>query len=316
MRRTVIQADLLSGLTRQQSNIVVLSNSIAQDPPDWTLFQHSVLCHVQLPRTRTHERRYEKSSGQSSLLIEAGALWTGSEWVQQPLPYGIKPRIAFMHIISEAIRTQSPRVDVGRSARSFMKDLGLDLNGRSYAEFRRQIAALSACRMTIGFGNTTIEAKPVEEFNTWDGLNSQNETSVQLDPGVIQLSSKFFATLMDHAVPLDPRAISGLQHSSLALDIYTWLAQRICRVDTKRGDDIPWARLKEQFGQDYKNRHSFKRDFLKSLLAVQAVYPAAHLEAGRSCLTLFPSSPPIAKTMVSMTGSLGRILKQLPALGN
>ena len=299
MKRTIVQGDLLSGLTRQQSNIVVLANRIAQDPPDWTLFQHSVLCHVQLPRTKTAERRYEKVSGKSSLLIEAGALWTGEEWVQQPLPYGIKPRIAFMHIISEAIRTQSPRVDVGRSARAFMKELGLDLNGRSYAEFRRQIAALSACRMTIGFGNMTIEAKPVEEFNTWDGVNSQNETYVHLDPGVIQLSSKFFATLIDHAVPLDPRAISGLQHSSLALDIYTWLVQRICRVEKRAGDEIPWTRLKEQFGPDYKNRHSFKRDFLKNLLAVKAVYPAARLEEGPGCLTLYPSAPPITKTMVA-----------------
>ena len=299
----MMQGDLLSGLTRQQSNIVVLASSIAQEPPDWTLFQHSVLCHVQLPRTKTLERRYEKSSGQSSLLIEAGMLWDGLAWVQQPLPYGVKPRIAFMHIISEAIRTQSPRIDVGRSARAFMKSLGLDLNGRSYAEFRRQIAALSACRMTIGFGNTTIEAKPVEEFNTWDGVSSQNGTYVQLDPGMIQLSSKFFATLMDHAVPLDPRAIAGLQHSSLALDIYTWLAQRICRVDRRQGDEIPWSRLKDQFGQDYKNRHSFKRDFLKNLLAVKAVYPAARLETSSGCLTLFPSAPPIAKTFVALTGT-------------
>lgn len=299
MRRSTVQGDLLHGLTRQQSNIVVLASRIAQDPPDWTLFQHSVLCHVQLPRTKTAERRYEKVSGKSSLLIEAGALWTGEEWVQQPLPYGIKPRIAFMHIISEAIRTQSPRVDVGRSARAFMIELGLDLNGRSYAEFRRQISALSACRMTIGFGNMTIEAKPVEEFNTWDGVNSQNENYVQLDPGVIQLSPKFFATLIDHAVPLDPRAISGLQHSSLALDIYTWLVQRICRVEKRTGDEIPWTRLKEQFGQEYKNRHSFKRDFLKSLLAVKAVYPAARLDEGAGCLTLYPSAPPIPKTMIT-----------------
>ena len=299
MSKTRYQADLLTGLTRQQSNIVALSNYIAQDPPDWLLFQHSVLCHVQLPRTKTLEKRFERSSGKSSLLIEAGALWNGLEWKQQPLPYGIKPRIAFMHIISEAIRTKSPRVDVGKSARVFMKELGIDTNGRSYAEFRRQIAALSACRMTIGFENTTFEAKPVEEFNTWNGINPQSDSALHLNPGVIQLSPKFYATLIDHAVPLDPRAISGLQHSSVALDIYTWLAQRICRVEKVRGDDISWFKLKEQFGQEYKSRHSFKRDFLKNLRAVQAVYPAARLEAGTEALTLFPSAPPITKTLIS-----------------
>jgi len=157
--------------------------------------------------------------------------------------------------------------------------------------------------MTIGFGNTTIEAKPVEEFNTWKGVNSQSEGQPQLDPGVIQLSAKFFATLIDHAVPLDPRAISGLQHSSLALDIYTWLAQRICRVEKRRGDDISWSKLKEQFGQEYNNKYSFKRDFLKSLTAVRAVYPAAMIEAGDTCVTLFPSAPPIARTLIALTRS-------------
>lgn len=303
MKSIIAQGSFLSGLTRQQSNVLLFANDIAQDPPDWTLFQHSVLCHVQLPRTKTLELRYEKSSGHSSLLIEAGALWSGSEWVQQPLPYGIKPRIAFMHIISEAIRTKSPRVDVGRSARSFMKDLGIDLNGRSYAEFRRQITALSACRMTIGFGNTTLEAKPVEEFTTWYGASSQPTPDAQLEPGMIQLSSKFYASLIDHAVPLDPRAIAGLQHSSLALDIYTWLAQRLRRVEKTRGEDVPWVRLREQFGQEYKDKYSFKRDFVKSLLAVQAVYPAARLEAKSGSLTLFPSAPPISSTMIAISRS-------------
>jgi len=38
------------------------------------------------------------------------------------------------------------------------------------------------------------------------------------------------ASRQTHAVPLDERALAGLAHSSLALDIYAWLAQRLHRV--------------------------------------------------------------------------------------
>jgi hypothetical protein len=71
-------------------------------------------------------------------------------------------------------------------------------------------------------------------------------------PGVLTLSDTFFATLREHAVPLDPRAIGDLQNSALALDTYTWLAHRLCRVRKDAGVSLPWAALRGQFG--YRNR--------------------------------------------------------------
>jgi len=54
------------------------------------------------------------------------------------------------------------------------------------------------------------------------------------------------ASLQKHAVPLDERALAGLAHSSLALDTYAWLAQRLHRVPRGKPQLVPWASLKER----------------------------------------------------------------------
>jgi hypothetical protein len=51
--------------------------------------------------------------------LEAGAVNIGrNRWVEYPLPYGTKPRLVLYHLCYEAIRTQSPVVDVGGSIRT------------------------------------------------------------------------------------------------------------------------------------------------------------------------------------------------------
>jgi hypothetical protein len=44
------------------------------------------------------------------------------------------------------------------------------------------------------------------------------------------------------AVPLDPRAVYALQHSALDMDIYLWLAHRLCRIFTDNGVKLCWER--------------------------------------------------------------------------
>jgi DNA invertase Pin-like site-specific DNA recombinase len=50
-------------------------------------------------------------------------------------------------------------------------------------------------------------------------------------PSTVTLSNEFFESLMgQNALPLDARAIRALQQSAMALDVYTWLAHRLCRI--------------------------------------------------------------------------------------
>ena len=295
---TPAQGDLLGGpLPANTARIIRLAVDIAETPPDRADFLHSVLCQVGLPRRETKAFTFERTNGKASILIEAGKLWNGKAWIQQPIPYGTRPRLALVHVSSEAVRSKSPVVEVGRSVREFLMRLEVDTGGREYTTFKKQMKALSACRMSLGFGTETVDAKPIERFSAWTDSSGDRDP---LTPCVVELTPKFFASLTEYAVPLDARALAALRHSALALDVYTWLAHRLHRVQRVSGERISWKNLREQFGQEYADPKNFKRKMLSTLMAVRAVYPDAKLDQVKGGFILLPSKPPIPKTVLQV----------------
>ena len=275
------------------------------------------LCQVALPRSKPEGRTFERSFKNASLLIEAGKLWDGQQWVEYPIPYGPKPRLALIHINSEAVRTQSPTIEIGHSCAEFLRRLGLpDQDGRTYGLFKRQTMALAAARLTMGFTvhnqAITIDAKPIKEFRAW---LTYDERLQPFWPGRLRLSQEYFESLRDHAVPLDPRALRALSHSALALDIYSWVSRRLHTL--QKPVKVTFLHLKEQFGQEYTGKegdHNFKAKFLKTMKQVIAVYPDANVVQVTGGLILNPSKSPVRKTI---TGGRGKPLKErlpLPSL--
>jgi hypothetical protein len=282
-------------LTTIQTRMIDASERIALDPPERVDYLHAVLCQVGLPRSKTTETSFERTSGNASLLVKAGELWNGKEWVQQPLPYGTRPRLALVHISSEAIRTKSRVIEIGHSVRDFLVKLGADTSGHEYARFKTQMKALAACEMRVGIGAATIKSQPIERFEAWLHSTGQQTT---LWAGTLELSEKFFETLREYAVPMDARALCALKHSALALDVYTWLAHRLHRVNSISGVKVSWENLREQFGQEYSDPKNFKKEMVKAIRAVLSVYPTAHVEDVPGGLLLLPSPAPVRKIVV------------------
>jgi hypothetical protein len=280
--------------TPLQRRLIDAAVEIEQCGPDTVEFLHTVLCQVGLPRSSTNARVFERSSGQASIRIEAGAIFKSGKWVEQLLPYGAKPRLALIHVSSEAVRTGCRTVEIGESIAAFLRALGLPTNGPAYTEMKRQMERLAACNMMLGIASPsrdiTISAKPIEKFEAWLQFDGQQRS---MWPGVLDLSQPFFETLLAHAVPLDPRAIAGLQKSALALDAYAWLAQRLCRVRKAEGVKLSWGNLRGQFGQEYACTKDFKKEFRPALFKVRAVYPDARVEEEAGGIRLHSSPPPI-----------------------
>ena len=285
----------ITKLARQTADpAIALPDDTAADDP---AFLHAVLCQVGLPRSPTPDRSFIRSSGTASLRIDAGQWFDGRGWAEMPLPSGTRPRLVLFHVCSEAIRSKSPVVEVEHSSSAFLKRLGIAKGGESMAHFKRQMLALAACRMQLGYQTASrvinLKCDPIEQFEAW--LQHDDSGQRVMWPGVMTLSGKFFETLSEHAVPLDPHAIAGLQNSALALDTYTWLAHRLCRVRKDAGIVLPWRALKGQFGQEYRTEKDFKRELAGALKKALAVYPAARVEKVRGGLRLFPSAPPIKR---------------------
>jgi hypothetical protein len=297
-------------LTKQQRKLVEAGSRIRHQRPERADFLHTVMCQVGLPRRRTDSRTFERKSGYVNILLEAGKLYDGKGWREQPLPYGATPRLVMVHVSSEAVRTQSRTVEVGDSMRQFLTSLGISPTGGArggYTMFRRQMEALAACRLTLGMENegrvVTVDAKPIKRFEAWLQHDGSQHT---LWPGVMELSRDFFDTLAQHAVPLDYRALASLKGSALALDIYTWLAHRLCRVNRPQGVKLSWQNLRDQFGQEYTDSTNFKKQFRVSLRQVLTVYPDARIDEVIGGLVIYPSPPPLPTTRVSMVSTVDK----------
>lgn len=282
----------LTPITRR---IIDAAADIMQDDASEIEYQHGILCQVGLPRKKIEGRVFERTFKNASIRIVAGELWDGKHWVEQPVPYGPKPRLALIYFNSEAIRTKNPHIEVGHSCSEFLRRIGLpDQDGRTYNLFKRQMTALAATELNLGFTTqneaVTINARPIKEFRAWVG-SDKNDRQQSLWPGELTLSTDYFESLLAHAVPLDPRALGALSHSALALDIYAFLARRLHELD--KSVRIPFVSLKEQFGQEYQDLKPFKNKFLAAIQQVIAVYPEAHVEQVTGGIVLSPSNPPI-----------------------
>ncbi len=290
-------------VTRKNQRLLDARESIMNEQAERTDFLHTVMCQVGMPRRATEARTFERHNGHMSILLEAGRLYNGKDWIEHPLPYGTTPRLVMVHLSSEAIRTQSRRVEIGDSMRQFLLMLGMGDGGGprgGYTTVRKQVEALAACRLSIGMHAegkvVTVDAKPIKRFEAWLHHDDDQPT---LWPSYMELSPEFYDTLTHHAVPLDYRALAALKHSALALDIYTWLAHRLCRISEPGGVVLYWHSLREQFGQEYNDPKDFKREFRDVLRQVLVVYPTARIDEVEGGILLRESPPPIGKTSVS-----------------
>jgi hypothetical protein len=290
--------DVVAGVASSiEEQSVVLAADGGNDPQ----FLHAVLCQLGLPRNPTTSRTFERTSGRASLSLQAGRTFDGMKWIDQPLPSGTRPRLVLINLCSEAVRTRSHDVNIGGSVREFLRRLNIDAGGESMAQFRRQMLALSSCHMTLAMmtakGPAQVDAKPIDAFQAW---HTDEDGQRTLWPGYIRLTEKFFESLMEHAVPLEPEAIGQLQNSAFALDVYSWLAHRLCRVNDRKGVTLSWAALKGQFGQEYADTKNFKRKFIGALDKATSAYKDARIETVTGGLKLLPSPPPVRRKLVAL----------------
>lgn len=286
-------------LSRVERRLVKSSALIQIEGTTDLLFQHSVFCQTSLPyRSPQDAIVWERIQGRAALRVRAGEAFdeeTG-EWVQLGLPYGPKPRLILAYLNTEALRTQSADIEVEQSLTAFVERVGLSKDGRTIRTVKDQLGRLAASEIRLavsGDGDTRgrqVNAHIVSGFDLWFPKDDRQRV---LWPSVVRLSGDYFESLQRHAVPLDERAIAALSHSAMALDIYSWLTQRLHRIHPSCPQFVPWTALKDQFGWHYSRMRKFREVFLQTLDMVVSQYPDANVETDGRGLTLRNSKPPV-----------------------
>ena len=264
-------------------------------------FLFSGWCQAALPHRRLRDDEPWQIVGErTTLLIEPGRR-PGNPPLSIGVPYGSRARLILLYLQSEALRTGSRDVVLGRSLRDWLIRMGISNGGKSQRDVREQAERIARCRFTfqvssggrVGLVNQNI-------MDTAMFVPSEDPAQGSLFTEVARLSEGFFDQLRKHPVPVEEAAIRAISNNSVALDCYVWLAFRLHALE--KSTPVSWPALKAQFGVGVARMDNFRSSFVDNLKLAMAVYPAAKVDVTDRGLVLHPSRPPVAPRLIAAAG--------------
>ena len=262
--------------------------SLALPLADEVVYQHALLCQVALPASDPKANRYwSVENGRSSLIIQAGIVkdQRTKKLIEVGLPYGVTARLLFINLVSEILKNKKKYQQTGeriisleKSMSAFIKRLGLPVTKHYINNVKEQILRMSRAQFTF---IVTAEGVPhdgysdIKLFDKHDLWYPESADQLGFWPSFVEPTAKFTEFVINHAVPLDERAVASLSEGTLTLDIYAWLAHRLCRVNKETPEFVDWKSLYEIYGKGYAKTNKFKEKFREALHKVLHAYPRA-----------------------------------------
>jgi hypothetical protein len=266
-------------------------------------FLYSGWCQAALPHKRlADDAVWKVQTERVILVVEPGRRnLVGDSTEFCGVPYGSRARLILLYLQSEALRTNSRDIELGKSLHAWLGRLGIPIGGKSFADVREQADRLSRCRLTFHVqqgGRAGLINQNIVDAAMFvsDGESGQGSLFVE----TARLSETFYEQLRKHPVPLEEAAIKAISNNSQALDVYCWLAYRLHVLTAARS--VSWPALFAQFGSSYKKLAHFKMRFVDSVKIATAVYRDANVELDERGLILSPSRPPVAPKLVPIGG--------------
>ena len=277
----------------QADQVNQLVSASEADPDLGFMARLLVLCS--LPRTNPGNRKeYVRRNGPYTLVMSAGGL--------NKLPFGNLPRLLLAWLCSEAVRTQSRELVLGRSLSKFMRTLGMNSDsGGSRGELtrlRNQMKRLFGCTVTMIYEDENVDAtvNAVIADSTVFWWNKPDQRT--LWDSKIELGEKFFNEIIQHPVPLNMNTLTALKRSTLGLDLYLWLTYRTFALRAPLR--LTWKQLYCQFGahpdkaSDKRTVDNFRTKCLRELKKIKMAWAELNYSTAPGVLILSPSTPAIA----------------------
>lgn len=281
--------------------IIDIAHSYLGDEDNAIGFLFSGWAQAALPHKRLPDAEpWQVRTDRVSLLVEPGRRQNPDgtlEWIG--VPYGSRARLIMLYLQSEALRTSSREVELGKSLRDWLERMGISAGGNSINAVREQADRIARCRLTFEVqqaGRSAMAQQLIVDNAIFGDIGEDSGGKMFLER--TRLSESFYEQLKKHPVPIEEAAIRGIQRHSMALDLYCWLAYRLHSLP--RPTPISWRALHAQFGTAVRRLDHFRETFCEQLTLALAVYPAAKLDVTPTGLTLMPSPPPVRKTVIAL----------------
>ena len=260
-------------------------------------FMARMMALCSLPRSNPGNRlQYKRVNGPYTLYMTV----TGGN----KLPYGNLPRLLMAWVCTEAVRTQSRVLVLGRSLSKFMRALGINSDsGGARGEqtrLRNQMKRLFGCTVSLIYkdehGEVAVNSLIADRTAFW--WNERKPDQPSLWDSKIELGEKFFNEIIRHPVPLDMNTLTALKRSSLGLDLYLWLVYRTFPLRAPLR--LTWRQVYRQFGahpdkaSDKRTIQNFRIEVLRELKKIKLAWPELNYSTAPGLLILHPSCPAIA----------------------
>ena len=229
------------------------------------------------------------------------------------LPFGNIPRLLLAWVSTEAVRTQSREISLGRSLSGFMRKLGMeDRSGSPRGDrtrLRNQMKRLFSASVQLIYEDAQMDltASSFVADRTAFWWNERKPDEQTLWESKIRLGEDFFNEIINHPVPLDMNTLTALKRCVLGLDLYLWLNYRTFALRAPLR--LTWRQLYCQFGTDPDKAHNkktiqnFRVQVLRELKKIKLAWPELNYTTAPGVLILLPSTPAIAPLNQGQLGS-------------
>jgi hypothetical protein len=268
---------------------------------------YSAWCHAGMPhkKPRDDDANWRIETDYVTLLIEPGTrVNANGQEAPVGLPFGSYARLILIDWQTEALERASRNVFMGPSLKASLKRMGLPHGGRVMELVREQVERLASCRFTfhlkaIGGRGAVANVNIVDHIEYCEtGTGSGTRRFVEC----VRLSETFYQQLQAHPVSVDKASVMAIRNSSMALDLYMWLAYRLHSLESEKA--ISWAALKGQFGGGVSAMRNFKPLLSENLQLALGVYRAANVVLTPSGVLLRPSPPPVPQKISLIAAGL------------
>ena len=283
--------ELLPVVTKRHLQLINLAGDLAEETreeADTLGFMSRLLLMVNLPYRKPHQEinNWHRMNGHVS--IDIVSAYKKGKFVG--LPYGTYPRLILAYLVTQAVKTQSPIIYLGKSFGSFLKKLNLCDGGKQYKQMQNQLEKVLSASFSWTYETEEMYSRTNVQVSHqahlwWKPL--ENHDTSPFWESYIKLNTDFFNEIIRHAVPLDLRILSALKNSPLGLDLYLFISWRIYKIN--KPIFISWESLQQQLGGQYHDVKVFARDCRIHIKRIQAICPDLNISfiRGRFCLKPF-----------------------------
>ena len=277
--------------SKHERLLVETAFQVLSDDAEKMGFTYSGFALTSLPHKPQTDLLWKREGYNLTMLLESGRDRSGKPL---GLPYGSYARFILLFLQSEAIRTNSREVELGRSMRVWMGSMGLSIGGTTYRMVSQQALRISGCTLTFFTDRQGAQVKSKGGFVKTE-ITMANVLGEQpsLWQDRVLLDEDFYRALREHPVPVSEAALRAIGPRSLVLDIFVWLSYRLHAL--KRDVEVGWPALHAQFGSGFTRLRRFREHFIEGLGLALAAYPDARVELSERGVILKPSRPAITK---------------------